>query len=114
MIRRPPRSTLFPYTTLFRSVQELSANFLSRFLVREHVLFPAEGRELAKRVTPWRLNLDDFCPQLGELRRTPVADHHAGRAIQHTNAGKRFRFVEVVFLAQDRLQEERIRLGLVA
>src|SRR2546429_3754152 len=24
MIRRPPRSTLFPYTTLFRSVQNLS------------------------------------------------------------------------------------------
>src|SRR5256885_3090564 len=23
MIRRPPRSTLFPYTTLFRSVQDL-------------------------------------------------------------------------------------------
>src|SRR2546429_3934976 len=23
MIRRPPRSTLFPYTTLFRSVQQL-------------------------------------------------------------------------------------------
>src|SRR2546422_5008501 len=25
MIRRPPRSTLFPYTTLFRSVRELDA-----------------------------------------------------------------------------------------
>src|SRR3712207_7255812 len=25
MIRRPPRSTLFPYTTLFRSVRELEA-----------------------------------------------------------------------------------------
>src|SRR3712207_8756162 len=25
MIRRPPRSTLFPYTTLFRSVLELNA-----------------------------------------------------------------------------------------
>src|SRR3712207_7835975 len=25
MIRRPPRSTLFPYTTLFRSIQKLSA-----------------------------------------------------------------------------------------
>src|SRR5256885_6543503 len=25
MIRRPPRSTLFPYTTLFRSVKRLSA-----------------------------------------------------------------------------------------
>src|SRR5260221_5317346 len=26
MIRRPPRSTLFPYTTLFRSTPELSLN----------------------------------------------------------------------------------------
>src|SRR2546422_5849713 len=26
MIRRPPRSTLFPYTTLFRSAENLSAN----------------------------------------------------------------------------------------
>src|SRR3712207_9261122 len=26
MIRRPPRSTLFPYTTLFRSVELLSAD----------------------------------------------------------------------------------------
>src|SRR5256885_2988873 len=26
MIRRPPRSTLFPYTTLFRSQAELSGN----------------------------------------------------------------------------------------
>src|SRR5256886_16135849 len=25
MIRRPPRSTLFPYTTLFRSIQKLQA-----------------------------------------------------------------------------------------
>src|SRR3989442_5508016 len=27
MIRRPPRSTLFPYTTLFRSVQLLGPDF---------------------------------------------------------------------------------------
>src|SRR3712207_8221045 len=26
MIRRPPRSTLFPYTTLFRSVRELDSD----------------------------------------------------------------------------------------
>src|SRR5438132_7985307 len=26
MIRRPPRSTLFPYTTLFRSVRRVSAD----------------------------------------------------------------------------------------
>src|SRR3989475_1222092 len=27
MIRRPPRSTLFPYTTLFRSMQEIDPTF---------------------------------------------------------------------------------------
>src|SRR5260370_17756148 len=27
MIRRPPRSTLFPYTTLFRSIRVLMAEF---------------------------------------------------------------------------------------
>src|SRR5258705_9926972 len=33
MIRRPPRSTLFPYTTLFRSVlgRELGGGFFERF-----------------------------------------------------------------------------------
>src|SRR3712207_7688456 len=30
MIRRPPRSTLFPYTTLFRSVQEQAVFALSQ------------------------------------------------------------------------------------
>src|SRR5438477_8828084 len=28
MIRRPPRSTLFPYTTLFRSVQDRGRDFV--------------------------------------------------------------------------------------
>src|SRR5256885_12565526 len=28
MIRRPPRSTLFPYTTLFRSVPEVTVGFI--------------------------------------------------------------------------------------
>src|SRR5258708_11803531 len=31
MIRRPPRSTLFPYTTLFRSFQPRSAAFCIAF-----------------------------------------------------------------------------------
>src|SRR3989442_2622205 len=34
MIRRPPRSTLFPYTTLFRSVEdELDAGLVERLAV---------------------------------------------------------------------------------
>src|SRR5256886_6192563 len=36
MIRRPPRSTLFPYTTLFRSVEQLR---------QVHVLAPGVGVE---------------------------------------------------------------------
>src|SRR5438034_7457868 len=36
MIRRPPRSTLFPYTTLFRS----GMRSLSRLIERRNVVFP--------------------------------------------------------------------------
>src|SRR2546422_11129972 len=37
MIRRPPRSTLFPYTTLFRSVTQLSLRHVDRTLMmRNH------------------------------------------------------------------------------
>src|SRR5207253_4428588 len=34
MIRRPPRSTLFPYTTLFRSIQEVGWIDVKRFGIR--------------------------------------------------------------------------------
>src|SRR2546427_6044285 len=39
MIRRPPRSTLFPYTTLFRSVAELSAQRFYVFLMNFEAVF---------------------------------------------------------------------------
>src|SRR2546425_6626250 len=46
MIRRPPRSTLFPYTTLFRS--------------ERHVLAPVERRlAIEERGLPGRRQLDD-------------------------------------------------------
>src|SRR3712207_7055702 len=38
MIRRPPRSTLFPYTTLFRSMDEFG---LSRMVNRNDAAVPA-------------------------------------------------------------------------
>src|SRR3712207_7690705 len=40
MIRRPPRSTLFPYTTLFRSRHQLAAAAGGRESLREHDLVP--------------------------------------------------------------------------
>src|SRR2546422_1755387 len=46
MIRRPPRSTLFPYTTLFRSVVEVA--LLHATLV-DRDLAPQCGREAVHR-----------------------------------------------------------------
>src|SRR3712207_7298464 len=36
MIRRPPRSTLFPYTTLFRSIRERVVNKLIQLPIAYH------------------------------------------------------------------------------
>src|SRR5256885_12863062 len=59
MIRRPPRSTLFPYTTLFRSIGIEAA----------HVARADEA--LARGVEPFGL------ARLGRL--AVIAGHHAGR-----------------------------------
>src|SRR2546429_1391592 len=46
MIRRPPRSTLFPYTTLFRSVYESDGLTLFRALA-DFVVFPTSAEHVA-------------------------------------------------------------------
>src|SRR4051812_49621384 len=46
MIRRPPRSTLFPYTTLFRSVRRVVAVEPEPYL-RAHASRAAEGSTVA-------------------------------------------------------------------
>src|SRR3712207_8839876 len=35
MIRRPPRSTLFPYTTLFRSMRDFASDLLEAHLAQQ-------------------------------------------------------------------------------
>src|SRR5690242_8878998 len=47
MIRRPPRSTLFPYTTLFRSDRDLEAERVAMAAERERAV--AAARERLKR-----------------------------------------------------------------
>src|SRR3712207_8692089 len=67
MIRRPPRSTLFPYTTLFRSLVGEQPRVgqgdggLARVRTQalevageERLLGAREGEEVAERVTPER------------------------------------------------------------
>src|SRR5690349_23932994 len=48
MIRRPPRSTLFPYTTLFRSRQEPSPHLPESGHRPEQGHEPHEERQLAR------------------------------------------------------------------
>src|SRR3712207_8014484 len=47
MIRRPPRSTLFPYTTLFRSVVNLAFHVIPKDL---GVCFAIDGIQLRERL----------------------------------------------------------------
>src|SRR5687768_18105225 len=50
MIRRPPRSTLFPYTTLFRSIRQVlcwMAKLLSRAISSSQLISPNSSNFLA-------------------------------------------------------------------
>src|SRR2546430_12830208 len=48
MIRRPPRSTLFPYTTLFRSIRKgLRHRFLQLIKTRAHLVRPVRRLAIA-------------------------------------------------------------------
>src|SRR5258708_23973181 len=49
MIRRPPRSTLFPYTTLFRSAYDLEKLRLDRIFRTHNLTIPdsTDGKEIA-------------------------------------------------------------------
>src|SRR3712207_8178831 len=69
MIRRPPRSTLFPYTTLFRSVgnEELR---IARERHRDHDALAHPARELVRVV-------------VGAAR--GVGDRHLARSEEHTS-----------------------------
>src|SRR3989441_10773656 len=60
MIRRPPRSTLFPYTTLFRSIELL---WLTGELRLEK---PTVEQELAWGLYFVTENLFDVVPELGD------------------------------------------------
>src|SRR5258708_18512717 len=58
MIRRPPRSTLFPYTTLFRSLLKFQVNC-------EHLCFLNERRAnivifLPRNLPPYPLSLPEL------------------------------------------------------
>src|SRR5256885_12123114 len=72
MIRRPPRSTLFPYTTLFRSPREVLGDDADEALER------AEDRAV-DRDRPFRLAVRVDVGQVEELRQHREIDRKSTR-----------------------------------
>src|SRR2546430_6061984 len=70
MIRRPPRSTLFPYTTLFRSLGNRSKVLIQSFL-RRLVVIRRDGKNSVR----------------ADLRKLPRAGNHLHRVVA-ARAGK--------------------------
>src|SRR3989442_9571421 len=52
MIRRPPRSTLFPYTTLFRSLLQLRKVTMDNIVEARLIFEPEAARLAAQRAEP--------------------------------------------------------------
>src|SRR5436190_11595159 len=73
MIRRPPRSTLFPYTTLFRSspVPQPAPHHLGRRHGRRRA-HPATGRRSEEHTSELQSHSDLVCRLLLEKKKTKV------------------------------------------
>src|SRR3712207_8622005 len=83
MIRRPPRSTLFPYTTLFRSANGVNPSTL-RDRLRAGI---AWGQVTQKAITP-RVQISDLdLEQRAEQKLTPTKsyDYILKRSEEHTS-----------------------------
>ena len=94
LIRRPPRSTLFPYTTLFRSLHidaKAALDFLSsREIPREKVIL--YGESLGCGIAVKAATEHDFAAVILEAPYTSIADV----------AQRQFWFLPVRWLVRDR------------
>src|SRR5690348_18075361 len=76
MLRRPPRSTLFPYTTLFRSVEELGADAYVYGTADLHgkphdIIARVDGRK-----PPEKGEVVYFVPKSGDRKSTRLNSSH--------------------------------------
>src|SRR5260370_14210835 len=89
MIRRPPRSTLFPYTTLFRSGQRRIVRHTTRLHLREQF----GGNGIAKRTvlrseehtSELQSHLNLVCRLLLEKKKTRKLSAHSTRTRTSTS-----------------------------
>src|SRR3989449_9367001 len=72
MIRRPPRSTLFPYTTLFRS--DFSDDRLSHLL--QHLSKPAYWHQIERELNARSIEIYDLSQDMIRCDATTVSGDH--------------------------------------
>src|SRR5258708_15173396 len=77
MIRRPPRSTLFPYTTLFRSVRHLPQSFET--MSTQELQWPVSGFSRSEEHTSELQSPDHLvCRLLLEKKKHHVTERYHG------------------------------------
>src|SRR3712207_9085883 len=106
MIRRPPRSTLFPYTTLFRSKEPVSLGKGSKGDKKQtgppqmQTLLPSQGNHQLNAKTAQQLGVDVCKAHIGQGVRSPK--------IQSTHTSPREKEQADENLGQRRSEERRV------
>src|SRR5688572_33114522 len=103
MIRRPPRSTLFPYTTLFRSGFALRGA-----QQRRQVVGAAHDAHPSSTATGHRLDDHRVADRAGDLERLLLALDRSVAAWQHRDAGL-FHGLAGPRLVAEQLDHRRVR-----
>src|SRR5476649_2198222 len=93
MIRRPPRSTLFPYTTLFRSTKDSSSSPQARPRTRA----AARRRRSEEHTSELQSHSDLVCRLLLEKKKN---QDHRGDRRDHRGGGAAYQAFRVVLDAQ--------------
>src|SRR5258708_19530787 len=82
MIRRPPRSTLFPYTTLFRSHRDAAAAVAFQLHAGVRHVVPVDRQPGARDVARAR---QPDAPALRQFAELPLTAGGPGRSEEHTS-----------------------------
>src|SRR5689334_23814004 len=98
MIRRPPRSTLFPYTTLFRSI-----GFMVSFAFSYASLLAVGG-------PIWRVSSGIYGAVLGAFRKSGMPECCDRRSEEHTSE-LQSQFHLVCRLLLEKKNKEQIRIS---